>query len=384
MVCIEGIREMAKKSLAPAGVTRKSESDTLFARLYALYAPWPSPGRYPPSTIVIERARVWRGQRSPDGKLLGEVIEKLAGRSLAREGVWFLIGLCESSFRSLRAVELALEPLFPDLLHTRSHEWPPSATARELLKSDFRQQWKEKVQSHGQGWWLAAGPTPLPIRHRPGLIAPWVAGVAVKRWLLLEKMPQDQANDLALQLAAALLDQKIHLNELQHWQDLVERITLSSEDGELLLPAYLVQHARAYVSQQTPIDMLTPTEFLRVCPIPLSVCDQFREIIQRAWSLRTIRLRRLAPQALPPQTRTIDEPFSDPSPTEEEQTQDESQDRGVKVACSLCNEKRGPREIFDHLWEAHGVPKDQTDIQAGHKRIRRKITGETLATWSEQ
>ena len=374
---------MTQKPLRQERVTKKSESDALFARLYALYAPWPTPGRYPPSAIVIERARVWRRQRSLDGTRLGEAIEKLAGKGLSQEGVWFLICLCESSFRSLRAAELALEPLFPDLLHTRSHHWPPSATARELLKSDFRQLWKEKEHSHGQGWWLAAGPTRLPIRHRPGLVAPWVTGVVVKRWLLLEKMPQDQAEDLALQLAAALLDQKIRSNELQHWQDLLERITLPSEDGQLLLPAYLVQHARAYVSQQTPIDMLTPTECLRACPIPLSACDQYGEIVQRAWSLPTVRPRGLAPKALPPQARTIHEPFTDPSHSEQEQIEDESQDRDVMVACSLCNEQRRPTEIFDHLWEAHGVPKDQTDVQTGHRRIRRKITGQTLATWSE-
>ena len=116
----EDLCEMTQKPLREERVTKKSESDALFARLSALYAPWPTPGRYPPSAIVIERARVWRRQRSLDGTLLGEAIEKLAGKGLSQEGVWFLIGLCESSFRSLRAAELALEPLFPDLLHTRS------------------------------------------------------------------------------------------------------------------------------------------------------------------------------------------------------------------------------------------------------------------------
>ena len=375
---------MAKKSLQPEGVTRKSEIDALFARLSALYAPWPSPGRYPPWNIVIARARVWRRQRSPDGKRLAEGIEQLAGRGLAREGVWFLIGLCESSFRSLRAVEYALEHLFPDFLDTGSNPWPPSAAARELLNSAFRQLWKEKEKTDGKAWWLAAGPLPLPIWHRPGLIAPWVTGVTVKRWLLLDKVPQDAAEALALQLVDALLDQKIRSDELRHWQDLLGKVSVPIDGRQQPLPAHLIDQVRSYVLQQIPIDLLSPTEFLTGFPIPLSACDQFRQILQRAWTPASLRPRGAATQTIPPQARRISEPFTDPSHSELDRTGDASLDREVMFACSLCTEQVGPMEILDHLWDEHGVPKDHIDVQTGHKQIRRTITGQILATWSKK
>ena len=50
------------------------------------------------------------------------------------------------------------------------------------------------------------------------------------------------------------------------------------------------------------------------------------------------------------------------------------------TCCSLCNERVGPGQIFDHLWGQHGVPENHTDVLEGRKQIRQKPTGQILAT----
>ena len=109
-------------------VREKSEIDDLFSRIMTLYDPGPLPPLSLPMfqgaeipvllfpTLQVAQARVWRNLEGPHSEELKAAIEAVHLCGLARDQVCFLIGLCEALFRPLRAVDLALERLFPDFL----------------------------------------------------------------------------------------------------------------------------------------------------------------------------------------------------------------------------------------------------------------------------
>jgi hypothetical protein len=368
--CIKGspfaVPEMARNPQQRQSVGRKSKIEDLFSRLCSHYAPWLKASRYPPAHVIIARARLWREQPIPELETVYESVERLGEKGLPKEGVWFVIGLCESIFRPLRAVELALESLFPDFLLTQGKAWPPSPVALELLKSDFLQQWQEKEKRYGTGWVLVAGSTPLRIRHRPKLIAPWVTGVAVKRWLMLETIGAKEAEDLAVELAALLLVQEVRPEELRHWEGLLDKVEITTGEKKVLLTAGIISAARRVVARQLPIDFVQPKEFLDELPLDAGVCNQIRLILEQAWGT---------------EKRSARKPLAQDTSREVQAGGLKGREKGNVVNCNLCKESLEAVEVWKHLQEAHDVAEDDIDLSERGNWIRRKSTGETLGTW---
>lgn len=362
------VAEMARNPQKRQAVGRKSEIEDLFPRLCSHFLPWLNASRYPPAHVIIARARLWRKQPIPELETIYETVGELAGKGLPKEGVWFVIGLCESIFRPLRAVELALESLFPDFLLTRGKAWPPSPVTLELLKSDFLRQWQENEKRYGSGWVLVAGSTPLRIRNRPKLIAPWVTGVAVKRWLMLETIGAKEAEDLAVQLTALLLVQEVRPEELRHWEGLLDKAEITAGENKVPLVAGIISAARRVVARQLPVDFVQPKEFLAELPLDAGGCNQIRLILEQAWGTEKRSTRKLLAQDY---SREVQAGGL------------KGREKGNVVNCNLCMESVNVKELWKHLQEVHDVEEDDMDLSERGNLIRRKSTGETLATWDK-
>ena len=361
------VPEMARNPQKQQSVGRKSEIEDLFFRLCSHYSPWLNASRYPPAHVIIARARLWREQSIPDLETVYETVGKLGEQGLPKEGVWFVIGLCESIFRPVRAVELALESLFPEFLLTRGKTWPPSPVEFEFLKSDFLRLWQESEKRNGRGWVLVAGSTPLGIRQRPKLIAPWVTGVAVKRWLMLEKIGAEEAEDLAVRLTALLLVQKVRPEELRHWEGLLDKAEITTGEKKVPLAAGIISAARRVAALQLPIDFVHPKEFLDELPLDAAVCNQIRLILEQAW--RT-------------EKRSARKPLAQDNGREVQAGELKGREKGNVVNCNLCKESLEQLEVWEHFQELHDIEKDDMELSDRGNWIRRKSTGETLATWA--
>jgi hypothetical protein len=362
------VPEMARNPQKRQSVGRKSEIKDLFSRLCSHYSPWLNASRYPPAHVTIARARLWRGQPIPGLETVYETVGRLGEKGLPKEGIWFVIGLCESIFRPLRAVELAIESLFPEFLLSRGKAWPPSPVAFELLKSDFLRQWQESEKRYGRGWVLVAGATPLRIRHRPRLIAPWVTGVAVKRWLMLETIGAKEAEDLAVQLTALLLVQEVRPEELRHWEGLLDKAEITTGEKKVPLAAGIISAARRVVARQLPIDFVQPKEFLDEFPLDAGVCNQIRLILEQAWGT---------------EKRSARKPLAQDISREVQAGGPKGRENGNVVNCNLCKESLDGKEVWKHLQEVHDVEEDDMVVSERGNWIRRKSTRETLATWAK-
>jgi hypothetical protein len=318
--------------------------------------------------VTIARARLWRKQPIPELEMVYETVGKLVGKGLPKEGVWFVIGLCESIFRPLRAVELAIEPLFPEFLLSRGNAWPPSPLAFELLKSDFLRQWQEKEKLYGRGWVLVAGATPLRIRHRPKLIAPWVTGAIVKKWLMLEKIKAEETEDLAVQLTALLLVQEVRPEELRHWEGLLDKAEITTGEKKVPLVAGIISAARRVVARQLPIDFVQPKEFLDELPLDAAVCDQIRLILEPAWGT---------------EKRSVRKPLAQDNSREVKAGGLRGREKENVVTWNLCQRSLEAGEGWSHFQQVHDVEEDDMDLSERGNLIRRKSTGETLATWAK-
>ena len=367
------------KPSKPQRVRGKSEIDDLFFRLLSLYQPGPFPPLSLPMfkdakapvlifpTVQIAQARVWRNLAGPSSEELTAAIDAVSVRGLDREQVCFLIGLCEALFRPLRAVELALEKLFPDFLFSRHATWPPSRVARDLLASDFRRLWKDEEKTYGSGWVLAAGGVPLCVQHRPALFAPWVAGIVVERWLKIKGASECEGSELASRLIAVLLGREIRLEELRHWAALLETVLVPTDHGKALLPGYL---AEPMVRLNSPIwsDQFTPTVLLELASFDREACEQFSKILQRAW-----KEPKQPKKGLPAHLRRV----------RQAATSAEPEVGFLFPPCLRCKHMVKPESIYEHLDEAHGIDKSLVEAFPNRRELRLIGTGEVLYRWSE-
>ena len=96
-----------RKSQHQQGVTKKSEIDHLFSRLYPLYAPSiVSPLTFP--ALQVAQARAWRGHPGPIAPRLSALSRKLQKLGFEWVDLSALIACSEALFRPTMAVELAL------------------------------------------------------------------------------------------------------------------------------------------------------------------------------------------------------------------------------------------------------------------------------------
>jgi hypothetical protein len=387
-------------------VTKKSEIDTLFSLLIDLYAPSRLPPLHLPifqrvqvpvllfPTLLIAQARAWRGWKTPHSEQLKAVMEPIAAKGISWGGVRILIALCEAQFRPMRALELSLEGLFLAFLYEKIHHWPPSSEALELLKHDFRYLWKEKEKTDETGWVLAAAETPLPIGHRPRLLAPWVAGPTVKRWLLQKSVPEAEAELLALQLTTTLLGQKVRPIELQHWQDILDDIEIPSGGGRTMpLPAYLIDCILSAKDLDRQFEwgcLPTPATFVSTFPIDSQACARFGRKLSEAWTPREERSKNFPGPQIVYKGREITEPHTlqdqEEVPSAEDRAPEEkpSLQRQALFTCCLCQGQNvGPEIFLPHLENEHSVPASEVSVINGRKELRRKVTGELLARWRE-
>jgi hypothetical protein len=373
----------AKNSFPRPAVTKKSEIDTLFAQLFVLYGPVHRHRVFIPEQLIAQ-ARVWRRQRTPDPSALMGVLNTLAAKGLSLPKSCFLIGLCESLFRPLRAAELALEQGFPALLQRGCEAWPPTSAEKALLISEFRQQWKAQEAWYGGEWVLAVGPTPLSLHGRPQLIAAWVAGVAVQRGLRLSSVSEAEAREFALQLVTVLLGRPVRSDEIQAWQARLERIQVPTKAGASLLPAVLMQMTRVAELPTFLAQTITPAWFLNTVSLPPEVCEWMVSMVSGRWSSGRTRVHRKPVASPPPQVRRLNEAATWPEEGEEPLSLSEEGTplKSVWFSCRGCTEKgMTGNEICLHLEEAHNVRGDLLDIHERRQEIRRKDTGEVLATW---
>ena len=353
-------------------VRKKSEIADLFSRLMTLYNPGPLPPLSLPvfqgadipvllfPTLQVAQARVWRNWEGPHSEELKVAINEVCLRGLAWDQVCFVIGLCEALFRPLLAVELQLERLFPNFLFSRGHTWPPSAAACDLLASDFRQRWKEEEKSYGREWVLAAGGVPLRLRQRPALVAPWVVGAVVKRWLTLKGTSENEAIKLASELIAVLLKRKVRAEELQHWGDLMEKILVTMADRKVPLPGYLIEPIARLNLPVWP-EQMPPARFLEAFPIDVAACEQFAQLLQRAWFTHDQRKKTVR--------------------TKKRVTRPEDQ---RMFSCSLCELGQISTEaIWPHLRDVHRILDFDLEIPEWSDEIRQKSAARTVATWKE-
>jgi hypothetical protein len=371
----------AKNSFPPPAVAKKSEIDTLFAQLCALYGSVHGHRVFIPEQLIAQ-ARVWRRQRTPDPQALMGVLDTLAAKGLSLHKSGFLIGLCESLFRPLRAAELALEQGFPALLQRGCEAWPPTSAERALLISEFRQQWKAQEAWYGGEWVLAVGPTPLSLHGRPQFIAAWVAGVAVQRGLMLSSASEAEARESALQLVTVLLGRAARSDEIQAWRARLERIQVPTEAGARVLPAVLIQMTRVAELPTFLARTISPAWFLNAVSLPPEVCEQMVAMVSGRWMPGRTRVHRKPIAPLPTQVRRLTEAATSPVEDEEPPSEEGTLLKSVWFSCRGCTEKgMTGDEICVHLEEAHNVRGDLLDIHERRQEIRRKDTGEVLATW---
>lgn len=310
-------------------------------------------------TLQIAQARVWRNWEGPASQELKSAIDAASFGGLDREQVGFLIGLCEALIRPLRAVELALEKLFPHFLFSRSTTWPPSAVVCDLLAHDFRQRWKEEEKVYRREWVLAAGKVPLRLKHRPALIAPWVVGATLKRWLALKGATGEQAIKQASGLTAVLFGREVRAEEFRHWTDLVENILVATEGGNVTLPGYLIKAISRENTTSWP-EQMTPAFFLEAFPIDVAACEQLAHLLKRAWlnhdqkkkTARTMRRMKL--------------------------------DNHRVFSCCLCERKQITTDtIWPHLRDVHHIAEADIEIPDRSYEIRQDGTGTIVATWRD-
>lgn len=373
----------AKKSLPSRADAKKSEIDALFAKLCGLYGPVHSHRVFIPDQLIAQ-ARVWRGQRTPDPPALMEVLDSLTVKGLSLSKSSFLIGLCESLFRPLRAAELALEQGFPALLQRGCAAWPPTAAEKALLLSEFRQQWKAQEAWCGGEWILAVGPTPLSLHGRPQFIAAWVAGVTVQRGLMLSSLSEAEARESALQLVTVLLGRPVRSDELHPWQARLERIQVPTEAGASVLPAVLIQMTRVAELPTFLAQTITPAWFLNAVSLPPEVCEQMVAMVSGRWSPDRTPVPHKRSATRPSQVRRLTEAATWPEEGEEPLSLSEEGTplKSVWFTCHSCtNKELTGDEILLHLEEAHDVREDLLDIHEQRQEIQRKDTGAVLATW---
>jgi len=214
-----GKRRAGENSCGLRWFQKKSDRGDLLTELSRLYAPLWRPDLSEPR-LTVARARVWRGHPLPDAGRLDAAIETIERGGIPCSDLALLLCLCEVLFRYLRAVEAKLEAVMPTWIGQRVTGKPGQGPQHALLETDFERLWRDGARKEGTAWVLAAGETPLPIRHRPRLVAPWVVGVVVTRWLRLKGLTEQMALYATLPLVGVLLVQRVRPADLHHWDTL--------------------------------------------------------------------------------------------------------------------------------------------------------------------
>ncbi len=371
------------------GVTKKSEIDDLFSRLYRAYSP--APVAYLPFPFPqIAQARAWREHLEPNEENLSKLLGEIREGGMPWLDLAVLIALAEALLRPMRVFELALEVLLPSLFSSSTEDGFPSAPEEELLRMRFLQHYKMKSREVGNAWVLAARSAPLSIRGRPPLVAPRVVGATVAVRLQRQGQSELTAAKAAARLAGELLGSPVRVEDIQHWRRLYYQVKVRSVDGaEIPLTHYLaypfqvpgesVQEIKHRITYSIP---LTPSDFLNAWTLPPSACVDFARLVSRVDRKRRVQREELAESKLsrkksPPSFEAIDRSLSP------EQSAFASL---LRFYCAICGKKDMlADEIWPHLVIDHGVPEELCHVpeRESRKEIRRKDTGELLATWQE-
>ena len=348
-------------------VRKKSETGGLFQEICKHYDPFhrcflPFP------LSVIAQARAWRGHTPPDETLLETSLTALVKKELDEGYIKLLMAYCESAFRPIRAAELALEKLLPGMLFTRSTYWPPSSEGFVLLESDFWNQLKVLEGKSWKRWVLAAGSVPLNIHGRPPLVAPWIVGATIKRWLAIKKVSDTEAEALALDLASVLLGRGIRPEELRHWESLLNTVAVTLDDKtKVLLPGYLIDIGQRMKPNEmgwggTVGTNWGPKDFLKSVPLDEAACEELAKAIQKGWKRPT---KPTLSRTRKPQNGVTLEPSVEP-------------EIPMHATCDLCSKTIELHNAYKHLEEAHGISHDEIEADPSRHELRRVGTQEVL------
>jgi hypothetical protein len=361
------------KRLKNQSLTGKPKTDDLFRTICTHYDPFQS--RFLPFPLsVIAQARAWRGHGQPENEKLARSLKALTENGLAEGQVELLIAYCESAIRPIKAAELEMEKLLPALLYTKSATWPPNSAGFVLLEAEFFKQMKFFENKVGKEWVLAAGAVPLSIHGRPPLIAPWVIGVILKRWLMIKKISDEKSETLAIDITSVLLGRLVRPEELGHWESLLNQVQVTHDNGsKTLLPGYLMAIESRMLLQEAGRSVTveadrTPTHYVQSIPLDKSVVSGLTRAIQKGWKPPKERPSRYA------RHRQLDGTLPEASVAP-----------GLLLAsrCQRCHLLVSPEDIYEHLETRHELDPEQIEPLRHRKELRAKASGELLYKFQE-
>ncbi len=352
-------------------VREKSKSDDLFQAICRYYDPFHT--RFTPFPLpVVAQARIWRGHGLPNEETLAQSLRGLTEKGFAEGQVESLIAYCESAIRPIKAAELEIEKLLPNMLFTRSETFVPTSAGHVLLETAFFNQLKVFEKKVGRGWVLAAGSVPLSIHGRPPLIAPWVVGVTMKRWLTIKKVSDKDSEALALDLTSVLLERSVRLEELRHWESLFNQVEVTQENGsKALLPGYLVDIGSRMRPHETGLGVdagtdWTPTRYVQSLPLDNTITSALAKTIQMGW-------RRQKKTKTSHTVRRHSTIMLDAS------VEPESEARAI---CKLCVHLIALQSVYDHFRDMHGISRNEIEADAVRQELRRTRSKEVLLRYN--
>ena len=285
-----------------------------------------------------------------------------------------MIAICESQFRAIKAVELGFEELFAYRFSTPSSPMKPGTLEWELAIKNLARQWRDFQDVCGSGWVLAAGSIPLSVGGRPPLVAPWVVGTITNRWLRTLGANTEELQHLVLDLVAGLLGQPVRWQEFRVWEELVDRITVSTGDGkQTLLTTYFAApwermvpskrgHGGTVGSQWTPID------YIQTLPLDATACEAFAAILQKAWKGREKSLAPSSPQTITRRPHNVEDASGE-------------FDNLLPSPCRLCGKAFTLRTVFAHLKAEHDIPQNRVKPVKHKNELRLVDPPQLLYKW---
>ncbi len=341
----------------------KSKIRDLLDRLGQLYGQIRLLAPYPFPLLHIARARVWRGFPLPANDELLAAMEQAAQRGMSDIEVSALIVVTETLFRSLKAVELAVEGVFPAFAEKWAGDFMPVKTYESTLADvEFMQLWEMRAREVGEGWVLAAGRRPIWIGGRPSLVSPKILGSAVAERLQLEGAPETAALETAARLESVLAGDEVRLEQVRHWQRIYRGILVRLPNEDMVpLTRHLAYPLRP-LGSEPPLSpergfqlyealyAMSPADYLRQWRLPPSACADFAGTMWRG-------------------------PYRS-------STDGRGRAKGVDLfSCSRCDADEMLAESFWlHLREHHGLSDDVMRTVDGANEVR-DSTGTLLGKW---